>query len=94
MSLLIFFVFGMVIILTRAEVERQLEKVTYADAIKRYAKLKDQFIREYSEAIGDASQEQANTYIQEFVNTINDGNFQGRSFALANELFSEVEERA
>ena len=94
MSLLIFFVFGTVIILTRAEVERQLEKVTYADAIKRYAKLKDQFIREYSEAIEDASQEQANTYIQEFVNTINDGNFQGRSFALANELFSEVEERA
>lgn len=75
----------------RAEVERQLANVTYSDAIKEYSKMKQNFIKEYAQAIGDSTQVLANQYINDFINEINNKNLQGQAFGLTTDLVERLE---
>ena len=77
--------------MTLEQVKRQLSGVTYSSAIDNYNTLKQQFIKEYSQAIGDYAQKDSQVYIQNFIDSINSGNFRGRAFSLSEQLFQEIE---
>lgn len=80
--------------MTYEQVKHQLSGVSYSSAIDNYNSLKQSFITEYSQAIGDYTQKNSQEYINNFINEINNGNFQGKSFALANELLLNIETAA
>ena len=77
--------------MTYSQVLRELSGVTYSDAIKQYQKQKEQFLEQYEKALNDKSKKNVHDYINNFINEINNGHFQGRSFEVANKLMSEIE---
>lgn len=78
--------------MTEAQVRAQLAGVTYSAAINRYNQLKNNFIHQYSQALGEQNDTLANKYIQEFIDEINEGpSNQARSWGFARSLARQIE---
>lgn len=77
--------------MTIEDVERQLQGVTYSEAIAHYRTLKDNFITSYTSQLNAEVKEKGEEYIQNFITEINQNNFQGKSFAAVNHLTSQLE---
>ena len=61
--------------MTREYIDAQLKEVTYEDAMYYYTLMKNQFISDYSKAIGDESQQMANRYLNDFISEIETSQF-------------------
>ena len=77
--------------MNEAQVRAQLSGVTYSDAIMYYSMQKQDFINSYVQAIGGQSQALARSYIADFFDAVNNDNFQGQAFGLANNLAERLE---
>lgn len=77
--------------MTYEEVKRQLEGVTYSKAIEHYNQMKQQFIEQYEQGLKKNVKSHASEYISHFIDEINNGKFQGKSFGAANVLIEQLQ---
>lgn len=77
--------------MTYEQVQAQLSTVTYQQAIMYYALQKQNFISEYSRAIGDSSTLMGHQFIEDFIVDINSSQLQGQAFSLSGNLLSNLE---
>ena len=81
--------------MTEAQVRAQLAGVTYSAAIGRYSALRQAFISQYSQALGETNNNLAMKYIQEFIDEINgndQSSNQAKVWSLTNSLAKKIEE--
>lgn len=77
--------------MTREWIDAQLKEVTYEDAMYYYTLMKNQFISDYSKAIGDESQQMANRYLNDFISEIETSQFGSVPWELTYDFLNKLE---
>lgn len=80
--------------MTREQIDAQLKElkgVNYEDAIYYYTLMKNQFINDYSKAIGNESQQMAERYLNEFISEIETPQFGSAPWELTYDFLNKLE---
>ena len=76
--------------MTYAQVENALSDINYNNAIKYYKNQRDNFEEEFRKTINANNPDLAMQYINNFVKEFNEGNYQGQSFGLVQQLTNKL----